>query len=94
MGEKVDIKEVVITTEDGQVLSNQISELSGPTETEDNERWKSDGNCIFCRRQKYCSKPCTAQKRRKEAILRAIIRNATGSGRLRKTIGDNLDENI
>ena len=27
------------------------------------DNWKTDGNCRECRRQDYCSKPCTALKR-------------------------------
>lgn len=28
-----------------------------------NEQWKEQGDCSICRRQKYCSKPCTIKKR-------------------------------
>ena len=28
-----------------------------------NEQWKTDGDCSKCRRQKYCSHTCTANKR-------------------------------
>ena len=28
------------------------------------EQWKLDGNCDICRRNKYCSKPCTIAKRK------------------------------
>lgn len=38
----------------------------------DNERWLSDGNCLFCRRSKYCKESCKAQKERKAAIIRAM----------------------
>ena len=30
----------------------------------DNERWKSDGNCKYCRRIHYCGKVCAAAKMR------------------------------
>ena len=44
----------------------------------DNERWLSDGNCMLCRREKYCQKPCKAQKERKAAILqRAMLKALT-----------------
>lgn len=33
------------------------------------EQWRLDGNCLKCRRAEHCGKPCTAQKRRKRAIL-------------------------
>ncbi len=29
------------------------------------EQWKSDGNCKYCKRIKYCSKTCAAAKMRK-----------------------------
>lgn len=48
------------------------------TKSIDNERWLTDGNCKFCRRQKHCSKPC---KKNKEATQRDIYRavnRATG----------------
>ena len=61
---------------------------------EDNERWLSDGNCTYCRRKKYCNKPCTAQKRRKEAIIRQMIRNMTGIGQLKKAVEGKLNESI
>lgn len=62
--------------------------MSANINQEDNERWLSDGNCTYCRRAKYCSKPCTRQKRRKEAILRAIIRDRTGIDRIQKLIAE------
>ena len=37
------------------------------------ERWLSDGNCKKCRRKKYCKKPCTANKRRKESKLNSAV---------------------
>lgn len=40
---------------------------------EENERWKSDGDCRKCRRKEYCSKPCTMLKRAyKKALDQAI----------------------
>ena len=33
------------------------------------DRWKTDGNCRYCRRQDYCGRPCKAQRMRKQAIL-------------------------
>ena len=38
------------------------------------ERWKSDGNCKKCRREKYCKKPCTAKKRRKERLFQTAVK--------------------
>ena len=39
------------------------------------ERWKTDGNCEKCRRKSYCKKPCTANKRRGNRLLRDAIRD-------------------
>ena len=41
----------------------------------DNERWLSDGDCSKCRRANYCSKDCTATKRRKEQIIEQAYRD-------------------
>ena len=43
--------------------------MSANVNPDDRDRWKSDGNCAYCRRWAYCTKACTAQKKRKEAIL-------------------------
>ena len=50
------------------------------------DRWKIDGNCALCRRMDYCKKPCTAQKRRKKAILSQFIRERTGINRIEKML--------
>ena len=62
--------------------------MSANVNPEDNERWLSDGNCTYCRRKKYCGKACTAQKRRKEAIIRAMVWNKTGITRIQKLIDE------
>lgn len=54
----------------------------------DNERWLTDGNCGKCRRKSYCSKPCTRQKRRRNAIMMEFIRNRTGIDRIQKLIAE------
>ena len=68
--------------------------MSANVNPEDNERWLSDGNCTYCRRKKYCSKACTAQKRRKEAILRGRARKMTGNGQQKKAVEGKLNESI
>ena len=45
---------------------------------EDNEQWKTDGNCKFCRRKKYCGAECTASKRRIKAEIYSLIAEKTG----------------
>lgn len=36
------------------------------------EQWKDSGKCEECRRQAYCTKQCTARKKRAQAAERAI----------------------
>lgn len=55
-------------------------------EEEDRDRWLSDGDCSKCRRAKHCRKPCTMQKRRKQAILSLLIRNRTHMDEMRKAM--------
>lgn len=56
---------------------------------EDNERWLSDGNCEYCRRESYCTKECTALKRRKYEIIRELIRNRTGLDKIDQVLNRN-----
>lgn len=42
------------------------------------EQWLLDGVCKECRRKKYCSKPCTANKRRTQRQLFGVVDAATG----------------
>lgn len=38
-----------------------------------NEQWKTDGDCVQCRRYRYCSTPCKPFKvKRREAMLSAL----------------------
>lgn len=53
---------------------------------DDNERWLSDGDCSKCRREKYCSKACKAQKLRKAAILRQIAKGQRNLPKIRKAL--------
>lgn len=41
-----------------------------------NDQWKLSGDCKLCRRKSYCKKPCTANKRRKESLLDALVQSA------------------
>jgi radical SAM protein with 4Fe4S-binding SPASM domain len=47
------------------------------TKSTDNERWLSDGNCKFCRRNKYCHTPCKKNKERMQTELYRSINNVT-----------------
>lgn len=45
-------------------------------EINDSEQWKLNGDCSKCRREKYCSKPCTKNKRRTNTIIQSATINA------------------
>lgn len=38
----------------------------------ESDQWKLGGNCMICRRVKYCHTTCKAQKLRKAAIIDAM----------------------
>lgn len=40
---------------------------------ENNEQWKSDGNCNKCRRKNYCSKSCTLHTRIEKYRMKVYI---------------------
>lgn len=40
------------------------------------EQWLLNGDCSKCRRENYCSKPCTLYKRKSKAIMHRIVKNA------------------
>lgn len=40
---------------------------------EHDEQWLFNGNCEECRRQKYCSKSCTARKSKENAMFREAV---------------------
>lgn len=42
----------------------------------DSEQWLTEGDCLRCRRMKYCKKPCTKHKRRRDAILAQMTAQA------------------
>ncbi|MBR0411086.1 MAG: hypothetical protein IJI25_08810 [Eubacterium sp.] len=60
--------------------------MSANINPEDNERWLSDGYCAACRRLSYCRKPCKAQKQRKQAILRELMKAAKNKAQIRKDL--------
>ena len=39
------------------------------------DQWKLGGDCSKCRRANYCSKDCTATKRRKDQIIEQAYRD-------------------
>lgn len=40
------------------------------------DQWLLLGDCSICRRRKYCSKPCTKGKRRRNAEFGAMVAEA------------------
>lgn len=45
------------------------------TTIDKSEQWKLSGDCNLCRRQKYCSKPCTVNKRATFNLAQSLVRN-------------------
>ena len=41
--------------------------------TDRSEQWLLNGDCLKCRREKYCSKPCTRAKRVTKAIIQGMV---------------------
>lgn len=46
------------------------------------DRWKTDGDCSKCRRQKYCSKRCRANKQAVTDLMTRAILDKTGAGEI------------
>lgn len=46
--------------------------------TDITEQWHLNGDCEKCRKQKYCSKPCTANKVSVKGMVDRLIRETTG----------------
>lgn len=42
---------------------------------QENEQWKLSGDCTKCRRNNYCSKPCTRYNRRARAEMKRFVAN-------------------
>lgn len=40
---------------------------------QENEQWKLNGNCEKCRRNNYCSTPCTHYNRRIKAEFKGLV---------------------
>lgn len=39
----------------------------------ENEQWKLNGDCSKCRRENYCSKPCSANKKSVDLMIMSAI---------------------
>lgn len=42
-------------------------------ENNNSNQWELEGKCNLCRKQNYCSKPCTRNKRETEAWMRGMM---------------------
>lgn len=49
---------------------------------DNNEQWKSGGDCSKCRRHKYCSKPCKESIRARDSIIYNAILEKTKMGKM------------
>ena len=38
-------------------------------------QWELNGDCINCRRRNYCSRDCTAKRKKDQEILNRIVGN-------------------
>ena len=45
-------------------------------EVMNNERWRTDGNCKYCRKVKYCGKDCKAREMRVARISGVLLKLA------------------
>ena len=62
---------------------------------QENEQWKLNGNCEKCRRNNYCSTPCTHHNRRIRAELKGVVAdtmNKMTGGVMREAIDKTVNE--
>ena len=55
---------------------------------DNNEQWKSGGDCSKCRRYKYCSKPCRESTRARDSFIYNAILEKTKMGKVLQTMND------
>lgn len=48
------------------------------------DSWKTDGDCNVCRRRKYCSKQCSANKDAMGKAIHAFLMQKMGLGLVRE----------
>ena len=56
------------------------------------DAWETDGNCEMCRRKDYCSKQCTRNKRRTNAMIHNMIAEKTGMGTILNQIHKEMEK--
>ena len=63
----------------------------------ENEQWKLQGNCDKCRRDSYCSKPCTRRSRANKARMNRLVAetmDAMTGGAMRDVINKTVYEEM
>jgi hypothetical protein len=58
-----------------EFAAQRVIDLAGKAPNQ-NEGWKGSGQCDTCRRQKYCSKTCTAMRNRTKAAVYVALAKA------------------
>lgn len=67
-------KRVFITTVKFDFLGREMKGIMDIMEQiQENEQWKLNGNCEKCRRNNYCSTPCTHYNRRIRAEFKGLV---------------------
>jgi len=56
------------------------------------EQWLFNGECRECRRNEYCSKPCTKVKERQYREIREYINEKTGMGKILDALTTQMNE--
>lgn len=51
---------------------------------DNSEQWKIDGDCKICRRDAYCTKPCTLRKNRLDRLMQREIAKRVAEKRAEK----------
>lgn len=54
----------------------------------DTDRWKSDGNCKYCRRRDYCTKDCKAAKMRFNRICMEFLYERTHLKEIKESLNE------
>ena len=61
---------------------------------QENEQWKLQGDCTKCRRNNYCSKPCTRCNRMARVKMKKLVTktmNEMTGGVMREVINKTVD---
>lgn len=56
------------------------------------DQWLLEADCKKCRRQKYCSKPCTRFKQRAREEISKMIQKKTGIDKIKEAMRNENEE--